>query len=107
MQGLGAPATQLPPRCSRGRRDGRRSGHRGLRACAVVRCLHARRGSEGAIQTMHRALIDAMQTTDVKSRFFAIGAEVVGSSPEEFVATIAAENAKWSRIVRERNIHAD
>jgi tripartite-type tricarboxylate transporter receptor subunit TctC len=59
------------------------------------------------VQTMHRALVEAMQTTDVKARFFVIGAEVIGNTPEAFAAALAAESAKWERIVRERNIRAD
>jgi tripartite-type tricarboxylate transporter receptor subunit TctC len=59
------------------------------------------------VQTMHRALIDAMQTTEVKARFFVIGAEVIGNTPEAFASALAAESAKWERIVRERNIRAD
>jgi tripartite-type tricarboxylate transporter receptor subunit TctC len=59
------------------------------------------------VQTMHRAIVEAMQTTDVKARFYVIGADVVGSTPEAFGAALAAESAKWERIVRERNIRAD
>jgi tripartite-type tricarboxylate transporter receptor subunit TctC len=59
------------------------------------------------VQTMHRALVEAMQTTEVKARFFVIGAEVIGNTPEAFAAALAAESAKWERIVRERNIRAD
>jgi tripartite-type tricarboxylate transporter receptor subunit TctC len=59
------------------------------------------------VQTMHRALVDAMQTTEVKARFFVIGAEVIGNTPEAFASALAAESAKWERIVRERNIRAD
>jgi tripartite-type tricarboxylate transporter receptor subunit TctC len=59
------------------------------------------------VQTMHRALLDAMQTTEVKARFYVIGAEVIGNTPEAFGSALAAERAKWERVVRERNIRAD
>jgi tripartite-type tricarboxylate transporter receptor subunit TctC len=59
------------------------------------------------VRTMHGALLEAMQTTEVKARFFVIGAEVIGNTPEAFAAALAAESAKWERIVRERNIRAD
>ena len=62
---------------------------------------------QDVVQTMHRALVGAMQTTDVKARFFAIGAEVIGNTPEAFASALAAESAKWERVVRERNIRAD
>lgn len=59
------------------------------------------------VQTMHRALVEAMQLPEVKARFAIIGAEVVGSTPEAFAQTLAAERTVWERVVRERNIRAD
>jgi tripartite-type tricarboxylate transporter receptor subunit TctC len=59
------------------------------------------------IDTMQRALADAMQSTETKARFFAIGAEPIGSTPEAFAKILATESAKWGRIIRERGIHAD
>ncbi len=37
-------------------------------------------------------------------RLLAMGAEPVGSTPEEFTAFIKAEAAKWSRVMREAGI---
>ncbi len=59
------------------------------------------------VQTMHQALVEAMQTTGIKARFQVIGAEVIGNTPQAFAAALAAESAKWERIVRERKIRAD
>ncbi len=65
-------------------------------------------GTPGAaIATMHQALREAMQTTEVKARFFVLGAEPVGSTPQAFAAQLAAETAAWGRLIRERNIRAD
>ena len=59
------------------------------------------------ITTMNRALNEAMQNTEVKARFFVLGAEPIGSTPEAFAAVLAAESAKWAQVIRERNIRAD
>lgn len=59
------------------------------------------------VRTMNLALIEAMKLTEVKARFFVLGAEPIGSSPEAFAASLAAENAKWEKLIRERNIRAD
>ncbi len=59
------------------------------------------------VQKMHQALVEALQTTEIKARFQTIGAEVIGNTPQAFAAALAAESAKWERIVRERNIRAD
>ncbi len=65
-------------------------------------------GTSGeVVQKMHQALVEAMQTTEIKARFQVIGAEVIGNTPQAFAAALAAESAKWERIVRERNIRAD
>lgn len=59
------------------------------------------------VRTMNAALVDALKLTDVKARFFVLGAEPIGSSPEAFAATLAAENAQWEKLIRERNIKSD
>ena len=56
---------------------------------------------------MNAALLEAMKLTEVKARFFVLGAEAIGSSPEAFAATLVAESAKWEKLIRERNIKAD
>jgi tripartite-type tricarboxylate transporter receptor subunit TctC len=62
---------------------------------------------DAAIAKMNQALREAMQTTEVKARFFVLGAEPVGSTPQAFAAQLAAETAAWGRLIRERNIRAD
>jgi tripartite-type tricarboxylate transporter receptor subunit TctC len=59
------------------------------------------------VRTMNAALIEALKLTEVKARFFVLGAEPIGSSPEAFAATLATESAMWEKLIRERNIRAD
>jgi tripartite-type tricarboxylate transporter receptor subunit TctC len=59
------------------------------------------------VRTMHNALTEAMQLSEVKARFSVLGAEVIGQGPEAFAATLAAENTKWEKLIRERRIQAD
>lgn len=59
------------------------------------------------VSTMHAALIEAMKLPQVKARFAVLGAEPIGSNPQEFAATLASEDAKWEKLIRERNIRAD
>ncbi len=56
---------------------------------------------------MNAALLEAMKLTEVKARFFVLGAEAIGSSPEAFAATLVAESAKWEKLIRERSIKAE
>lgn len=41
----------------------------------------------------------ALQTPDMKERFFKDGIEPVGSTPEQFAAHIKSERAKWEKVV--------
>jgi tripartite-type tricarboxylate transporter receptor subunit TctC len=59
------------------------------------------------VRTMNAALIEAMGLTEVKARFFVLGAEPIGSSPEAFAASLATESANWEKLIRARNIRAD
>src|SRR2546422_917106 len=47
----------------------------------------------------------ALDTTEIKARFYAQGLAPVGNSPEEFAAAMKAETALWANVVKERNIH--
>jgi tripartite-type tricarboxylate transporter receptor subunit TctC len=59
------------------------------------------------VDRLHSELVKALKQDDVRSRFALIGAEPVGSSPQELAATLKTETARWEKIVRERNIKAD
>jgi len=47
----------------------------------------------------------ALDTTEMKARFYAQGLAPVGNSPEEFAIAMKAETALWANVVKERNIH--
>jgi tripartite-type tricarboxylate transporter receptor subunit TctC len=59
------------------------------------------------VDRLHAELVKALKQDDVRARFALIGAEPVGSSPQELAATLKTETARWEKIVRERNIKAD
>ena len=42
-----------------------------------------------------------------RDRFTGLGYEIVGSTPEQFVGWIRDETAKWSKLIRDRNITAE
>lgn len=59
------------------------------------------------VDRLHAELVKALKQDDVRARFALIGADPVGSSPQELAATLKTETARWEKIVRERNIKAD
>lgn len=59
------------------------------------------------IAKLNAALLDAMKQPDVRARLASIGAEPVGSTPDELAAHLARESARWSKLIAERGIKLD
>jgi tripartite-type tricarboxylate transporter receptor subunit TctC len=51
--------------------------------------------------------VKAVNLPDVRSRIMELGNEVIGSTPEEFDAFVAAEIKRWTRVITEKGIRAD
>ena len=49
----------------------------------------------------------ALREPDARERLYSIGAEPMNGTPEEFTAYIAAEMAKWSKVVKTAGLRAD
>jgi tripartite-type tricarboxylate transporter receptor subunit TctC len=59
------------------------------------------------VDRLNAALRGALAEADVAQRFAALGAEVLSSAPDAYAADIAAEETKWSPIVRKAGVKAD
>ena len=59
------------------------------------------------VKKLNQTFVAAMKQPDVIERFQAIGAEVVGSTPEEAVRHLQAESQRWTRLINERGIQMD
>ena len=59
------------------------------------------------VAKINAALLEALNLPEVKTRFAAIGAEPIGSTPEQLAAHLDAEMAKWGKIIQERGIRSD
>jgi tripartite-type tricarboxylate transporter receptor subunit TctC len=53
-----------------------------------------------AIEILHRAIVEAMRAPEVHQALIDSGAEIIGNSPAEFRAVIAADIEKNARLVR-------
>lgn len=56
------------------------------------------------IEVLHRELVKAYNSPDVKNQVLATGSEVAADTPEEFAAFVRSESAKWSKVIRDANI---
>ncbi len=45
-----------------------------------------------------------LKLPDVRERISSLGAEIVGSSPQEFTAFMQAERAKWAKVIRDAHV---
>ena len=59
------------------------------------------------INTLNKALITAINTTEVKARLQVLGLEAIPSSPKQMADYAAKERAKWGPIIKANNIKAD
>lgn len=59
------------------------------------------------VDAYHSALVKIMANPDLKDRFAGLGVEALASSQDEFKAFLAAENAKYSKLIADNNIKAE
>jgi tripartite-type tricarboxylate transporter receptor subunit TctC len=58
-------------------------------------------------EKFHADLVKAMQDAEVKRKFADLGVEAVYSTPEQFVAFIKSEMAKYAKLIKEAGIKVE
>ena len=59
------------------------------------------------VSRLNREVVRLLNQADVKEKFFNVGVETVGSSPEQLAATVKSEMARLGKVIRESGIRAD
>jgi len=59
------------------------------------------------IARLSREIVRFLKTPEAKERFLTQGADVVGSSQEEFAAAIKADLGRWGKIIKDLNIREE
>jgi len=59
------------------------------------------------INKIHGEVVKALHSPDVREKLVAMGSDPVGSTPEEFLAYIRQELARWGKVIRDNNIRAE
>ena len=59
------------------------------------------------INRLHAEISRIVQVPQVRERFLALGAEPVGSTPEQFAAFYRNEVAKWAKVVKQSGAQVD
>jgi tripartite-type tricarboxylate transporter receptor subunit TctC len=63
--------------------------------------------SRDLVTRIHADVTKVLQQKEVRERLVDMGADVIGSSPQEFAAFVASESAKWANVIKEANIRAE
>jgi tripartite-type tricarboxylate transporter receptor subunit TctC len=53
---------------------------------------------------VYRDTVKALDSSEMRARFFVQGMETVGNTPEEFTRAMTTERSRWARVVKERKI---
>lgn len=59
------------------------------------------------VQLLHGEITKALQARDVRDPLVAGGAEIIASTPDQFLAYLKSETEKWTKVIREAHIRAD
>ena len=63
--------------------------------------------SKEIVDRLHRVLVKALQSADVRERLATQGAEPIGNTPEQFTDQMKRDIVKWAKVVRDANIKLD
>lgn len=83
------------------------SGLPGYEAASMSGLFAPARTPAAVIARLNREVVAELSGEEVKKRFFSVGVETVGSSPEQFAATIKSQMAKMGNLIKQANIRAE
>ena len=83
------------------------AGLPGFEAVSWIGALVPTGTPQPVVDKIHTDLVAVLQMPDVKQQLGALGAVVVGNSPEQFAAWNRSELAKWSKAVKESGARID
>jgi tripartite-type tricarboxylate transporter receptor subunit TctC len=56
------------------------------------------------VRRLNAEVLAALKSPDLRERFDAVGAEPVGSTPEQFVERIKSDAARWAEVIRKADV---
>lgn len=83
------------------------SGVPGYEAVQLLGVFTPARTPAEIVVRLSQVISEAVNQPEAKARLLNSGIEAVASSPEQFQASIAADTAKWRKLVKQVGMHAD
>ena len=56
---------------------------------------------------LNNAMVQALQSADLKDRMATFGVEPISSTPDQYARYIKAEIAKWTKVVKAAGVKAE
>ena len=56
------------------------------------------------LRQLHKAVVTALQTPEVKERYAQLGLVIVGNTPEEFTQVVKTDVEKFRKVILESGI---
>jgi tripartite-type tricarboxylate transporter receptor subunit TctC len=63
--------------------------------------------SKAVISRLNQEIVRALNTKDIKEKFWNAGGETVGSTPEEFTASIKSDIGRMGKVIKDAGIKAE
>ena len=82
------------------------AGYPGFVSILSVGLVAPKGTSPAIVEKIHKDLVKALSTPEIRARLSDIGMEVIGNSPAEFAAAIAAETPQWAKVIKDVGIAA-
>ena len=83
------------------------SGLPGYELVSMTGILAPAKTPGAVITRLNQEIVRVLNRADVKERFLSIGQEIVGSTPEQFAATIKSDIAKIGKVIKDAGIKVD
>lgn len=83
------------------------AGVAGLEATSWYALMAPAGTPETIVAKLNRAIAEVLKTPEVRAALEAQGARPIGNSPAELAAVIAADLARWGKVVRDAGIQAN
>lgn len=59
------------------------------------------------LERLHTEIVRALQSTEVREKLQGLGADPVGNTPEQYVAFMQSEIAKWAKVIKAAGIKGE
>lgn len=83
------------------------SGLPGYESISIYGLFAPSRTPAAIIRLLNQESAQFLKTAEVKERFFKVGVETVGSSPEEFAAVIKSDMTKMAKVIKDAGIREE